>query len=205
MLPTNRSLRSIISPLNTLPHSLYDYPITPLFYNRAIAFGKNANNGIRSAFQTPWTNDNLSNFSETIESSQNRSVNDAIDEVKDQLQTFADSPTFAEDMAIAFGENANDDTISAFQTDWANGEFPDFPEIEIVDGNEINDVNGAFSQDTGKIYLNQDFVNENVGNIDVIAGVLLDQYGHFIDSMINETDAPGDEGYIFARLVQRER
>ena len=47
-------------------------------------------------------------------------------------------------------------------------------------------------------------MTENVDNIDVIVGVLLDQYGHFIDSQINETDAPGDEGYIFTRLVKGE-
>ncbi|MDJ0593276.1 MAG: hypothetical protein QNJ72_25365 [Pleurocapsa sp. MO_226.B13] len=67
------------------------------------------------------------------------------------------------------------------KTSWINGEYV-FPEIEIVERAEINDANGAFAQETGKIYLAQEFLLTNQNNPDTISNVLLEEYGHFIDS-----------------------
>ncbi len=55
---------------------------------------------------------------------------------------------------------------------------------------------------TGKIYLSGEFLAKNVGNVTAVAGVLLEEFGHFVDSQINSVDAIGDEGEIFADLVQ---
>ena len=39
-------------------------------------------------------------------------------------------------------------------------------------------------------------------NVDAVVDVLLEEVGHFVDSQINTADTAGDEGDIFARLVQ---
>jgi hypothetical protein len=39
-------------------------------------------------------------------------------------------------------------------------------------------------------------------NPEAIAAVLLEEIGHFVDSKINFSDAPGDEGAIFSALVR---
>jgi Ca2+-binding RTX toxin-like protein len=42
------------------------------------------------------------------------------------------------------------------------------------------------------------------GSIAAISGVILEEVGHWVDRQINTTDAVGDEGAIFAALVQGE-
>ncbi|TAG18659.1 MAG: hypothetical protein EAZ39_11065, partial [Oscillatoriales cyanobacterium] len=67
---------------------------------------------------------------------------------------------------------------------------------------EINGALGAFAAATGKIYLSREFLAKNAGNVTAVAGVLLEEFGHFVDSQINTVDAIGDEGEIFSDLVQ---
>lgn len=120
--------------------------------------------------------------------------------VQDKLQQFAITPSFNTNLQLAFGSNFEIDPLKA---SWTNKEFT-FPEIEIVNGTEINDANGAFAQVTGKIYLAQEFLLTNQNNFDAISNVLLEEYGHFVDSQLNSIDSPGDEGAIFAAVVQGE-
>ncbi|MEB3882176.1 hypothetical protein LKE08_01910, partial [Lyngbya sp. CCY1209] len=58
-----------------------------------------------------------------------------------------------------------------------------------------------FAAATNTIYLSQELVDENSGNVNAIASVLLEEYGHYIDAQMNAIDSPGDEGEIFANLV----
>lgn len=131
------------------------------------------------------------------------SVAQALETAWEQLGQLASSDLlFRNAIATALGESA--DPI-AFQTAWANGDFSSFPSIEIRSTSEIRGANGAFAADTGKIYLAQEFVDTNVNNPGAITAILLEEYGHYLDSQVNVSDRPGDEGEIFARLVQGER
>ena len=129
-------------------------------------------------------------------------LNQALDSVWYQLGQFASNDIlFNSVISTAFGASAD---ASSFQTAWAKGDFSGFPPIEIRNRSEINGANGAFAIATGKIYLSQEFIDANVNNVGVITAVLLEEYGHYVDSKINLTDSAGDEGNIFARLVQGE-
>ncbi|MFN5515867.1 MAG: hypothetical protein ACK5CA_14290, partial [Cyanobacteriota bacterium] len=119
-----------------------------------------------------------------------------------QLEQFAGNDAlFGNAITAAFGTGAD---AGQFQEAWAKGDFSGFPPIEVRSFAEINGANGAFSITTGKIYLAQEFVEANVNNLEVIAAVLLEEYGHYVDSQINVSDSAGDEGDIFAQLVQGE-
>ncbi|MFM6617739.1 MAG: SdrD B-like domain-containing protein, partial [Dolichospermum sp.] len=59
---------------------------------------------------------------------------------------------------------------------------------------------GAYGTSTNKIYLAANFL-DTATDTDIIA-VLLEEYGHFIDAHINQTDSTGDEGDIFSNLVR---
>jgi len=63
-------------------------------------------------------------------------------------------------------------------------------------------ANGVFVADTNTVYLSDRYIAENAVNIDAITGVVLEEYAHAIDFLINTTDSPGDEGAIFAASVQ---
>ncbi|OUL27507.1 hypothetical protein BV372_25865, partial [Nostoc sp. T09] len=128
-------------------------------------------------------------------------VEQALFLAQENLQTFTSEPDFGQKMAIAFGEGANVDSL---RTAWSANDFSDFPEIEIRDAADINGANGAFAAATNKIYLSQEFIINNQGDVGAIARVLLEEFGHWVDTQINTTDAPGDEGDIFAAFVRGE-
>ena len=69
--------------------------------------------------------------------------------------------------------------------------------IEILPAASINDAQGAFGNDT--IYLSEEVLA--TGDVELVTRVLLEEIGHFIDASINSSDAPGDEGAIFAEFV----
>lgn len=117
---------------------------------------------------------------------------------QEQLQQFAQRPDFREKMTLAFGISP-----AGWQDAWVNGlVIP--PKIEILSRSEIKGANGAFAGATNRIYLAQEFLSENTNNLDAVVGVLLEEYGHFVDYCINDTDSPGDEGAIFSALVRGE-
>ena len=125
-------------------------------------------------------------------------LEEAIIIVKHLLQKLASSTDFEPSLQLAFGNNID---TSLLKESWTAGEFV-FPEIEIINRAEINNANGAFARVTNKIYLAQEFLLANINNLDAVTDVFLEEYGHFVDSRLNVDDAPGDEGAIFAALVQ---
>jgi hypothetical protein len=120
--------------------------------------------------------------------------------VQDALEKFSNSSDFVRNLQLVFGDNLEADIL---ETTWQAKEIV-FPEIEIVSHSEINHANGAFAKETNKIYLAQEFLAANINNLDVITNVLLEEYGHYVDSQLNITDTPGDEGAILASVVQGE-
>ncbi|MEG3931156.1 VWD domain-containing protein [Microcoleus sp. T3_B1] len=121
---------------------------------------------------------------------------------QNSLTSFATSADFLAKMQVAFGNNFDVEKAVKLASAWAQGDFSEFPEIEIRSEAEINGALGAFTAATGKIYLSREFLAKNAGNVTAVAGVLLEEFGHFVDSQINTVDAIGDEGEIFSDLVQ---
>ena len=129
-------------------------------------------------------------------------VEQAVQLTYDALTGFAISSDFDNKMNQAFGDSFDTTVSDAIANQFAQGDFSDIPEIEILSAATMNGANGAFSEATNKIYLSREFVATNAGNVDAIAGVVLEETGHYIDSKINVKDAAGDEGDIFSRIVQ---
>ena len=112
-----------------------------------------------------------------------------------KLQGFAQSQDFEKDIALAIGQGRNADK---FRSIWLTGKIS-FPAIEIRAKSELGGAYGAFSQDTGKIYLSQELINSN--SKEFLASVLLEEYGHYVDTQLNTADSLGDEGAIFSAVV----
>jgi L-aminopeptidase/D-esterase-like protein len=47
-----------------------------------------------------------------------------------------------------------------------------------------------------------EFLTSHQGDIGAITGVILEEFGHWVDTQVNTVDSDGDEGAIFAALVQ---
>ncbi|NMG18330.1 calcium-binding protein [Brasilonema bromeliae] len=102
---------------------------------------------------------------------------------------------------VAFGDRIELNRLNDLVQQWKIGDFSALPEITILPGNNLNGARGAYSAQTNTIYLSQEFIT-NASNPADVNDVLLEEVGHFIDSVINPVDAPGDEGEIFANLIQ---
>jgi len=121
--------------------------------------------------------------------------------ISSQLQQFADDSAFDDKIQMAFGTAVNTDEL---QSQWQAGDLTGFPIMEIVAGNYLNGANGAYAIVNNRIYLSYEFLSQNQGNLGAIVALLLEEYGHYVDGVLNSTDAPGDEGAIFASLVLGE-
>jgi pimeloyl-ACP methyl ester carboxylesterase len=102
---------------------------------------------------------------------------------------------------VAFGTGYNQDLADQLLAHFEQNNFTNAPNIKLVSGQSFN---GAYAKETNTIYLSQEFVVDNLGNISAVTGVLLEEFGHYFDSRINVQDAAGDEGDIFSRLVRGE-
>ena len=111
-----------------------------------------------------------------------------------QLGSFVSEPEFFTKMETVFGENINYQNLSSAT----------LPALEVLSSEDLNGANGAYSVDTNTIYLSQEFINSNLKNPEAIADLLLEEIGHSIDNLLNETDTPGDEGEYFAAIVNNK-
>ncbi|MBD2168527.1 putative Ig domain-containing protein [Calothrix membranacea FACHB-236] len=125
------------------------------------------------------------------------SLSSAIVKVRDSLKEFLTRSDFLSSLQLAFGYEWQFQTATNLIASLANGNY--FPSIEVVNSEQIQSA-GAFSQQTNTIYLSQAFLETN--NIDAIATVVKEELGHYLDTQLNTLDSPGDEGQIFAALVQ---
>jgi hypothetical protein len=119
-----------------------------------------------------------------------------------KLKSLSNDSAFVEKMSLAFGNAWNYDQALALILALASGN--NLPRIEVVSSSEINGGRGAFNGDDRIIYLSQEFLFENVNNLEVIESIFLEELGHFIDSQINTVDSSGDEGAIFSAIVQEK-
>ncbi|MGF1522134.1 MAG: Calx-beta domain-containing protein [Leptolyngbyaceae cyanobacterium] len=120
--------------------------------------------------------------------------------VIEQLQQFLAASDLVNELHLAFGEGLNQQLAINFIQTVINGEAR--PEIEVRPAADLDGAKGAFSSSTGTVYLAEEFVSNH--SIETIAEVLLEELGHFLDWQLNEVDSSGDEGAIFAALVQGE-
>jgi Ca2+-binding RTX toxin-like protein len=104
----------------------------------------------------------------------------------------------------AFGSSYDQVAASELLSAFAQGNYDALPEIKILSNTVLGATNGAFAAQKNEIYLNERFLLANTGHIQAIANVLIEEIGHFIDAKINTVDNAGDEGEIFAKLVQGE-
>ncbi len=101
---------------------------------------------------------------------------------------------------LAFGDDFDARRLEQLRLRWSLGDFGDIPQIEVLPASILGNANGAFAGQTNTIYLSQGFVEQHLKSPGVIADVLLEEIGHFVDAQINVADAPGDEGAIFSAL-----
>lgn len=103
--------------------------------------------------------------------------------------------------ALVFGDRVSPALTSTVQA-WATLDFSNLPAIALVSASDLQSARGAYAFSTNTIYLSREFIQSNFDQPAPLLDVVLEEIGHFLDSRINVADTPGDEGELFAALVQ---
>jgi Ca2+-binding RTX toxin-like protein len=119
-------------------------------------------------------------------------LNTAIANVITVLDGFVSDPLFADKLALTFNVAVTPAQYLAALTT--------LPAFEVRSDEDLKGALGAFSAQTGKIYLTESLVT---GDPVQLNAVLLEEIGHYLDFYFNGAiDSAGDEGDIFSRLVR---
>jgi Ca2+-binding RTX toxin-like protein len=126
-------------------------------------------------------------------------INSALSLVYNQLSTFVGLDDFWSRFDTAFGTNYDRAMALTFKSQWLAGDFSQFPTIEVVGDQVLGTANGAYGSNN-TIYVSEQFLS--TASESSLVALLLEEYGHFVDAQVNSVDSAGDEGAIFAALVQ---
>jgi hypothetical protein len=117
-----------------------------------------------------------------------------------QLTNFANLSNFWSLFETAFGSSYDFATAATFRSQWQSQDFSLFPQIEVVSSDVLGSANGAYAISTNRIYLSDRFVSR--ASQESLEAVILEEFGHFVDAQVNQTDTTGDEGEYFSTLVR---
>lgn len=124
----------------------------------------------------------------------------------EQLEAFLADPAFTARMQQAFEGTWDVEAGRAALSQLLNSDIttPSPLRLEILPTASSAEtiVQGAFAAQANTIYLFEDFLSHHIGNPQAVAAVLLEEIGHYLDTRLNSIDSAGDEGAIFAALVQ---
>lgn len=122
--------------------------------------------------------------------------------VQNSLHQFVLNPGFDSDIRLVFGNNVDLARARQLIQDFATQYSSSLPAIEIRAGVDINGAQGAYAAASDTIYLSAEFLRDNAANPGIITAVLLEEFGHALDTRLNALDTLGDEGELFSDLVQ---
>ncbi|QJB28666.1 Calx-beta domain-containing protein [Limnospira fusiformis] len=120
----------------------------------------------------------------------------ALTQVNQQLTEFVASANFQGDLQTAFGASTDVELGATIIEALTQGETP---HLKVLSARAMNGADGAFDSLTGTVYLSDAIIHS-----EKLVDVITEEFGHYLDSQLNEIDSPGDEGELFMRLVNGE-
>ncbi len=135
----------------------------------------------------------------TAYNKQIKNLAQTLQQTQGYLTALATSENFWDVITTSFGSNYDIARVGILFKQWQQEDFSSFPNIEVVSSAVLGDANAAYAASKKTIYLSEAFlVTASSGSL---LSALLEEYGHYVDAYINNTDSPGDEGAIFSALV----
>ena len=124
--------------------------------------------------------------------------------LQDILTTFAEKPTeeITTVLVSSFGENFDVSALLSLASQLQTGQFTSMPIVESVPASDLNGATAAYSASLNTTYISEEYLATS--STEELTTTLLQQLGYGIDELINTVDAPGEEGTIWATLVQGE-
>ena len=125
----------------------------------------------------------------------------AISDLKQSLQDSAKSGHLQK-AAVEAGidNNTSDKTrLSTIGQHFQDGNFADLPAFRLVDSVHMDGALGAYIKNANTIAVDQDWLK--TASQEDINSVLVEEIGHYLDSIVNVLDTPGEEGQIFSEAL----
>ncbi|MEO0645457.1 MAG: hypothetical protein AAFZ17_04780, partial [Cyanobacteria bacterium J06650_10] len=127
----------------------------------------------------------------------NAALDSAALRLKENLVDLRDRNDFEEVFQTAFGENITEQAAKSLVNSFVADAVK--PKITVVSAETLQGQ-AAFGNNT--IFVSEQFLNQQANVPEAIDDVLLEEVGHYFDSMLNAADSAGDEGDIFSQLAQ---
>ena len=121
---------------------------------------------------------------------------------KKLLTDWAGSGTLTRAASEALLLKAEPALLKKLVAQWSHGDFSGLPPIVLLPASSMPGAAGAYAISTGTIYLNQDWLA--TASDEWVLAVLTEELGHHLDGLLNCSDTPGDEGELFAALLQSD-
>jgi hypothetical protein len=102
-------------------------------------------------------------------------------------------------MKQVYGDGYDRAKAEGFRQSALKGDYSWLPKIELVDAASLGGANGAYDKESGIVYLNKEL------DTATLAQTFVEEAGHHLDAELNTTDAQGDEGELFRRLLGGEK
>jgi hypothetical protein len=138
-----------------------------------------------------WRSAPMSN-SFNIEAAKERLRNEA----HNRLRAFATDVRFRDRLAVVYGSSYDTGRADGLRQRMSAGDFSWVPEVVFVFNETMPHAASAFSAQENRIYLNKIILGTPIAAI-----AYLEEVGHYLDSVLRESDTPGDEGEHFMRLI----
>jgi hypothetical protein len=111
-------------------------------------------------------------------------------------------PDWIDQLIPALGTIVDRDQAIAIAQSFLNGQLTLQSLVKVLPAQSMGGLDSVFDTTTNTIYLSQEFINRNAVQPEVMTQVLLEAFGHYLDSQLNPTDSQGDEGQMFAAIAQ---
>ncbi len=128
----------------------------------------------------------------------------ALEGLQDSLPSFASSEAeYLDKMRLAFGEDFSAEAAFGLLEAWQTGDFSSWPTVAFLSSEEMGNASGAYEAESATIYLSTDFFELYQNDMPKLVALVAEELGHHIDTLLNgSVDSAGDEGAIFAKLLQ---
>ena len=124
-------------------------------------------------------------------------LQEIVGEWRSQLYEWARSGQLLSAASKALVVKEVPETLVNLNKQLIRGDWSVVPSIEFLSSTDIDDALGAWSSQTQTIYINSDWIA--TASHESIREVLTEEFGHYLDSIVNKKDPLGDEGQIFRR------
>jgi Ca2+-binding RTX toxin-like protein len=120
--------------------------------------------------------------------------------VNQQLAQFAAQDDFVSKMELVFGHGIDRVKLASLRQSLLAGEPSNWLSIEVLSQQELGTAQGVYAAAGNQIYLSAELLA--TASESAIAGVILEEFGHAIDTLLNRQDTVGDEGALFSAVVR---